>query len=447
MDKKRDTTENKQVEGQQSVAANRASARRKASFINADQFKQFLLKYSSRHAKSGRQFALISVEVANFETLTNYAGKDEVKHMMNSIRTVVADTSRDADRICAVPPAMLLVLLPETTLEGAEYAQARLQTSLSASVRPIAQIKPVHTFRLSASDEAAGDLQELLSAVGCMLDEHGDLKTIGRTRAAYKLGSVSSWLSRYKLAEEWHESPSPAEASINAQVTSGIDTWTGVSIKMIKVQLDSTGYSQQESCDAAAEVLLVQRARALQQLDNSSMQRMLDFFIDYGNDLYIALEDSTISPLTNFRANLSEGHLLAVALDFVGIVIQAQTLVPHMALTLQPEKLHFDQKQQQLQLIDYQLSYLFPELEPSQTDTLYMAALSEFLQYLTAGLKGRVAQELSELAVALNAPKRPEHLNTPHKVRTHLRKLSEKFHDLKNGKDKTDQESEARKDA
>jgi hypothetical protein len=435
MDRKEDET-HQDVANQATQSQSRLSQKRtpKTIFIATDEFKQQLLKYANRHARNGRDFALVSVELANFETLSEYARKEDLAHTMNTVRAIAARTARNADRIATLSQAMLLLLLPDTSIDGAGVAISRLQQELMSNIRSLAQIRPVFTFRVSASEGGSCELQEMLSRVGCNIDEHGELVTKGQTRSVLMLGSLDSWKERFHRSTGQDESDSTYKAK---------DLWSSNEVQLDRIEL--VEHAQETGIVAGSQMpcidcnQLVQRARSLQQLDSLSMQRLLDFFINQGKELFLAREERASLALGECKKNFSASQLLEVTIDFATVLIQAHSLIPHLTIQFKPEFLRYDKHRAKLQITDFHVQYLFPQVHSTSGEDCNISIFAEFLEYLVEGRENEGQEEetkevengIKNLLRQMKSQKLPESLNTIHKIRTQLRKWAHRSNDAK----------------
>lgn len=414
------------------------------NFISPDEFKQLLVKYSRRQSKGGKPFSLLSVEVANYETLVAHAGDDDVTHMMNGVRATILRNCREADRISLIAPGLFLILLPEADEEGAGYALARIKNALIANARPLAQIKPFFNFLVASSGAGTCDLQTLLAAVGCILDEHDQLMVRAGTRSVRTLGSLSSWLDRYKLSEKPEQFGMQAidGLQLESQRWSARDLWGNRELYIEKYLIVAmTGETVQNVSNDSGVLppyeVLVQRARALQSLNSPYIQHIFDFFWSDPATLYLAVEKLDGQKLFSLIDKLDQRQLLQLACDFATALIQAQALVPSLRIPFDPDAFYLSGELPSLQISCYCPGYLFPDAQSQAlllrqprvptSDDHNLKALVAFLRKLTENSTEPYALSLSRLAKNVESGGNDENLNTLHKVRSAINKLLNEF--------------------
>lgn len=394
------------------------------STIAADEFKQLLLKYVSRHAKSSRQFALLSIELANFETLADNSS-DDPPRIMQAAQTLALDEAREADRLCLVSPATMLLLLPDTNNEGADQLESRLRQTFSNKIRPLAQTKPVFNFKITSSNDTACDVHAMLTAVGCVLDEHQDITAGGMTRAVWQLGSLESWMQRFALTQPWQSLANGSE------IADADDNWSDTTVRMVRVQVPSDWTALEgNSPQSEKQRSLLQRARALQSLIHPNMQRLTDFFVDQGKHLYLVTEWVDGCPVVTKRRELTDKEFVDVAIEFASILIQAHSLVPLMVLKPTYENLLLCNGTGNLTLVNHHVEYLFPIGIETHGEDSNMSLFADFLSNLLAErTRNAVTDALSEILQNLQSAKRPESVSTLHKTRSAVKRIADQLMD------------------
>lgn len=440
-------------------ASGRGNARKQASAVSeptviaADAVRSLVSKLSQRYCKDGRPFAIASLDILEYEQVSNVLGAGAAEQLDRLGKVVCTNSLRGSDRVCFFEPGHILILLPDTNEASAHLVMERITQSI-ASAKLQHKNKPLRAsgaFQVAASDIAesgveilAPDTEALMELVGYKFDAQGHLYNtqLSSMRLFTKKqrpfsGSFSVWSDRYiniqttKLEKSVDSSPLP-QGVIFIRATAE-DQWQAnrtVNLKMFELA-DRAG-----KFDADALGLVARRARVLQQIDHPGVSRLVDFHTYEDRCLYLIENQVIGKPLINVRANLET--VLGWGIQLCNTLIYLQGLMPPLI----PPPLKIENfivsADNQIVLLDYEMPYLLsplmvqsdiPETDLSPLSAPYnrfgMENLLMFLYDMIA--KSEQNRNLSELFDVKDADKLSEKLNSLFKIRAELKKAVDKI--------------------
>lgn len=430
-----------------------SSAASEPTVIAADGVSALITKLTQRYCKDGRPFAVASLDILEYEQVSNVLGAAAAEQLDRLSKVVCTSALRGSDRVCFFEPGHTLIVLPDTDEDAARIVMDRI-TQTIASAKLQHKNKPLRAsgaFQVAASDIVesgaeilAPDTEAIMEAVGYRFDAQGTLyntqlssmRLFTRKQRPFS-GSFSVWSDRYvniittKLETSVDQSPLP-QGVIFIRATAE-DQWQAnrtVNLKMFELA-DRT-----QRFDANALGLVARRARVLQQIDHPGVSRLVDFHTYEDRCLYLIENQVLGNLLVNVRANLET--VLGWGVQLCNTLIYLQGLMPPLVpppLKLENFVITADN---QIVLLDYELPYLLTPLivnnESVETDATSMSApynkfgLENLLMFLYDMLaKSEQNRDLSELFDVRDADKLSERLNTLFKVRAELKKAIDKI--------------------
>ncbi|CAN5702736.1 hypothetical protein BH10CYA1_BH10CYA1_05600 [soil metagenome] len=423
------------------------------SVIAADGVRSMVTKLSQRYCKDGRPFAIASLDILEYEQVSNVLGAGAAEQLDRLGKVVCTNSLRGSDRVCFFEPGHILILLPDTNEVSANLVMERITQSI-ASAKLQHKNKPLRAsgaFQVAASDIAesgveilAPDTEALMESVGYKFDakEHlyntqlSSMRLFTKKQRPFS-GSFSVWSDRYvniqttKLEKSVDSSPLP-QGVIFIRATAE-DQWQAnrtVNLKMFELA-DRAGKFEPEALG-----LVARRARVLQQIDHPGVSRLVDFHTYEDRCLYLIENQVIGKPLINVRANLET--VLSWGVQLCNTLIYLQGLMP--PLIPPPLKIeNFVVSDNQIVLLDYEMPYLLSplmvqsdaagETNPSPLSAPYnrfgMENLLMFLYDMIA--KSEQNRNLSELFDVKDADKLSEKLNSLFKIRAELKKAVDKI--------------------
>jgi GGDEF domain-containing protein len=441
-------------------ANGRGSARKQSgrteepTVVAADGVRSVVAKQAQRYCKDGRPFAVASLDILEYEQVSNVLGAGAAEQLDRLGKVVCTNSLRGSDRVCFFEPGHILILLPDTTEAAAILVMERITQSI-ASAKLQHKNKPLRAsgaFQVAASDTdesgieiLAPDTDALMEEVGYKFDAQGNLYNtqLSSMRLFTKKqrpfsGSFSVWSDRYvniqttKLETSVDQSPLP-QGVIFIRATAQ-DQWQAnrtVNLKMFELA-DRAG-----KFDPEALALVARRARVLQQIDHPGVAKLLDFHSYEDRCLYLIENQVFGKPLFNVRANLET--VLGWGVQICNTLIYLQNLMPPLI----PPPLKIEDfiisSDNQIVLRDYELPYLLTPLIVQNyvnplTDAPTLSApynrfgmenLLMFLYDLIA--KSEQNRKLSDLFDVKGSDKLSEKLNSLFKIRAELKKAIDKI--------------------
>ncbi len=441
-------------------ASGRGSARKSSgassepTVIAADGVRSLVLKQSQRYCKDGRPFAIASLDILEYEQVSNVLGAGAAEQLDRLGKVVCTNSLRGSDRVCFFEPGHILILLPDTNQSSARMVMERITQSI-ASAKLQHKNKPLRAsgaFQVAACDTAesgveilAPDSEALMESVGYKFDAQGNLYNtqLSSMRLFTKKqrpfsGSFSVWSDRYvniqttKLEISVDRSPLP-QGIIYIRATAQ-DQWQAnrtVNLKMFELA-DRAGKFDTDSLG-----LVARRARVLQQIDHPGVSKLVDFHSYEDRCLYLVENQVIGKPLKNVRANLET--VLGWGVQLCNTLIYLQGLMPPLI----PPPLEIEKfviaPDNQIVLLDYEMPYLLSPLtvlsdgnaniDPSLLSAPYnrfgMENLLMFLYDLIA--KSEHNRAFSDLFDAKDPDKLSEKLNSLFKIRAELKKAVDKI--------------------
>lgn len=440
-------------------AGGRAGVRRNAnttnepSLIAPDGVKSLITKLSQRYCKDGRPFAIASLDILEYEQVSNVLGAVAAEQLDRLGKVVCTNSLRGSDRLCFFEPGHILIILPDTTEEAANIVMERITQSI-ASAKLQHKNKPLRAsgaFQVAASDVAedgaeilAPDTEALMESIGYKFDAQDHLYNtqLSSMRLFTKKqrpfsGSFSVWSDRYvniittKLEKSVDNSPLP-QGVIFIRATAE-DVWQAnrtVNLKMFELS-DRSG-----KFDPEALALVARRARVLQQIDHPGVSRLVDFHTYEDRCLYLIENQVIGKPLGSIRANLET--VLGWGVQLCNTLIYLQGLMPPLI----PPPLKIENfvvsAENQIVLLDYEVPYLLSPLmvqqDISETNTSSLSApynrfgMENLLMFLYDMIaKSEHHRDLSDLFDVKESDRLSEKLNSLFKIRAELKKAIDKI--------------------
>lgn len=460
-----DTADREQQSGLESQALERrvsgrggvrrqANASSQPTVIAPDGVKSLITKLSQRYCKDGRPFAIASLDILEYEQVSNVLGPGAAEQLDRLGKVVCTNSLRGSDRVCFFEPGHILIILPDTTETAAHLVMERI-TQTIASAKLQHKNKPLRAsgaFQVAASDIAedgveilAPDTEALMELIGYKFDaqEHlyntqlSSMRLFTKKQKAFS-GSFSVWSDRYvniittKLEKSVDSSPLP-QGLIFIRATAE-DEWQAnrtVNLKMFELA-DRAG-----KFDAEALALVARRARVLQQIDHPGVARLVDFHTYEDRCLYLIENQVIGKPLVNIRANLET--VLGWGVQLCNTLIYLQGLMPPLI----PPPLKIENfivsADNQIVLLDYEVPYLLSPLmvqadAAAETNASSLSApynrfgMENLLMFLYDMIaKSEHQRNLSDLFDVQDSNKLNEKLNSLFKIRAELKKAIDKI--------------------
>jgi len=424
------------------------------SLIAPDGVKSLITKLSQRYCKDGRPFAIASLDILEYEQVSNVLGAVAAEQLDRLGKVVCTNSLRGSDRLCFFEPGHILIILPDTTEEAANIVMERITQSI-ASAKLQHKNKPLRAsgaFQVAASDIAedgaeilAPDTEALMESIGYKFDAQDHLYNtqLSSMRLFTKKqrpfsGSFSVWSDRYvniittKLEKSVDNSPLP-QGVIFIRATAE-DMWQAnrtVNLKMFELADRAAKF------DPDALALVARRARVLQQIDHPGVSRLVDFHTYEDRCLYLIENQVIGKPLGSIRANLET--VLAWGVQLCNTLIYLQGLMPPLI----PPPLKIENfvvsAENQIVLLDYELPYLLSPLmvqhdSSSETNASPLSApynrfgLENLLMFLYDMIaKSEHHRDLSDLFDVKDSDRLSEKLNSLFKIRAELKKAIDKI--------------------
>jgi len=392
--------------------------------LTADAFKQALLKYCSRHAKAGKDFALISVEIKRFELLAQKGRENQAHQFISSIRATCLSSLRDMDRLCSVRNDTFLLLLPEISVSDTKKVMQRIESAVKTTKVSLddQEITAEVTCRFAHSEPHTADLQALLLEVDCDLDEHGELIHRKTVTLPFCTGSLEEWESRYEkktLIDDCRQVAGVASGMV-IRTFSAHDSWNGNE----RVTMKSISLSK--ALDAQMQESLVKKARVLQLTDHPAVTTTTDFFLDKGQELILVSNDRQLKSFDE-KTKIDEAAVALFLMQTIQGLIYLLGLVPPVVPPGELIQYLGCTKEKHVVINNFEHHYMFPVVEHPDPESL-IPSFAKLCQQLCARTNGALADEVQDLAQRLLSKSPPKELNTIYKVRTALKRIIDKNH-------------------
>lgn len=441
-------------------ASGRGSARKQAnvvsepSVIAADGVRSLITKLSQRYCKDGRPFAIASLDILEYEQVSNVLGPVAAEQLDRLGKVVCTNSLRGSDRVCFFEPGHILIILPDTSEAAANLVMERITQSI-ASAKLQHKNKPLRAsgaFQVAAievyddgAEILAPDTEALMESVGYKFDaqEHlyntqlSSMRLFTKKQRPFS-GSFSVWSDRYdniittKLEKSVDSSPLP-QGLIFIRATAE-DLWQAnrtVNLKMFELADRAMRF------DPEALILVARRARVLQQIDHPGVSRLVDFHTYEDRCLYLIENQVIGTPLMNVRTSLET--VLGWGVQLCNTLIYLQGLMPPLI----PPPLKIENfvvsPENQLVLLDYEVPYLLSPLmiqndASAETNATSLSApynrfgMENLLMFLYDMIaKSEQNRNLSDLFEVKDADKLSEKLNSLFKIRAELKKAIDKI--------------------
>ncbi len=415
----------------------------KPALLTAAAFRQTLLKLSQRLTRQEREFAVIALNILEYDTVRTSLGEAAAEQLNNLGRDLCLANIRGADRLCNPQPGHFLIVMPDSSEQSAAAAVDRL-TRLIADAKTHFK----HTqLRASCSSRAAYcqlsgcDPEAMLLEVGYRFDEPDNLEYIHQPSASGSptgfRGAFSSWVSRYDNLQPQRETVIN-EYLIQTRLTAA-DIWSGQ-----PVQIKVTRLASGREFDEATLDLILRRTRVLQTVDHPGIAATTDFHIKDKQQLYLVGKLQSAPSLQSFIASpsqVTQPQLLDWGTQMCNSLIYLQTVMPPVIPPALSPNLFIVDKATRLILVDYEIPYLFPlwhhaaavsseemqAVAQGRPIAAYNPIIRSFASVMAsiARASRQCDKRLTDMLNRLQEDALPAELNTIYKVRSALKELSE----------------------
>jgi hypothetical protein len=386
--------------------------------LTPEPFKQALLKYSNRQAKTGRQFGIVSIQLTNLASLPQDDGSPTVSQVQGYFSKQIAATLRDMDRLCVEDSGWFFILLPETSAEGTTHAVARLKELVS-------EAKVADGFsprcRLLCAHSLQHDLVEMLEKVGAEIDEHGNLAPKARPTLTYfATGSQASWQSRYQL----ETAATSSWQGLSLERRLGKDTWRHNQ----KIELNVIERADHQEFERDLQEQLMRKAHALQIIQHPGVQPLIDFYMSESRKFFFVVDQAAMPSLEEYigAGNLQAGECLSLIDQVLGVAICLSTTVPPVGPpSLSAGSLLFDTKDHYVKFCNYHRQALFGGDIVDTENVELKKSLATIFSRIISGRKG-IPQEAAQLVDSFSSDKTAAGI-TLYKARSSIRRAMENF--------------------
>lgn len=414
---------------------------RQSRLISPTSFKQVLFKYCHRQTRTGRTFALASLEIRNLSRVAEKLGNDAGRRITRATVNTILKASRDADRICEVNPGQYLLILPDTKHGSEDAVLSRLESEIrTGKVSYNKQsIETDVSYRCVHSAAMGTDPEFLLNEIGYRVPKYsGALEKISQGDAAsIKIvkpfsGSFATWLERYSTTGEKTELKTDRHIIIYSQT--GRDSWLDnqkVVFKIIEPK-ETHYFEKQANLDA-----LFHRARVLQGMEHPGINPCIDFHIKDPDALYLVEKAAAGETLSQLASTPDTAMLVDWSMQICNIIIYFQTLMPPVVPTELTKERLLISPDGTLFITDFEADYLFPEwYQPHAVTKEEMDAAQQgrpirafepVIVSFARLMRSLIDDENQVSAVfdSLTDKVWPKHLNTVYKIRSELKRIQE----------------------
>lgn len=393
--------------------------------LTPEAFKQVLLKYASRHARNGKPFSVLRLDITDYARLSAESDSNYGEQLNHFCLDICQRSLRGFDRLCNVSPGTFLILLPETGKTSAELACHGLSHILSTTKIRICDQEIVPKYRTSMShfDDCQFDLDMLLDNVGYHIDRHGNLSprpsANHKSQEATALSCLTAWMERYTQKSK----AQPRQVGgIDLLEWKCADSWDpGVEVDMRKIDLGSGG--------AATFALedLIKKSRALQALDHPSVLGLRDFCFEPGGQFYLVIEAVSGIHLDEYLASTScpSDKAFNWISSILNGVIYLLSVLPPVTITPFTAAHLLVTTSDRVIIVDYQTPYIF-QAQSSASPYKLTANLASLILLICRQMQTKAASEIRQLCLNIVESEHQGHLSTPHKFRSAVQMIIEK---------------------
>lgn len=398
--------------------------RRETMLVEREAFKHLLLKHCQREIRDGRDFCLAGLNVLEYEQVLQ-TSEQAADQLMRLVEDICLRSQREKDRLCRLRSGSFVLILPDTDKELAEKTLERLGATLAGAKSHYHQkpLKASTTFRVAHSKDLGANIESLLHAVGCCLDETGNIELL-EARGKTKLPPTDAfnfevWFRRYKEIETaGQESLKDQGVDVAKTTYRAIDRWANTRICLEKFAFNI--HLQADTLDK-----IVNRTRVLEALDHPALVTTSDFQLTDG-ELWLSKPHVSYDSLKIYvgKNKITEGQVIDWCHQLLNVLIYLQSLVPPVVPSLFSQENLLVGKDEQLVLTQLDANYLFAclktgEQNSSNTDLDYQAVIVSLGQLMLSLLNDKDTK-IESLFSRLKDPL-PKDLNSAYKVRQALK--------------------------
>lgn len=417
---------NRRANEKPSLLPRASRQRRETMLMSRESFKHLLLKYCQREIRDGRDFCLAGLSVLEYEQVFQ-ASEQAADQLLRLVEDICLRSQREKDRLCRLSSGIFILILPDTDKEAAQNTLDRLAGTLAGAKTHYHQkpLKASTTFRVAHSKDLGANIESLLNAVGCCLDERGtiDLLHCQKTSELPPTDSATFeiWCRRYEeIVSIETQTLNIHGHEVTKTTHNAVDGWSKE-----KLRLDKFAFAHTET---KADTLdkITKRMRVLEDLDHPSINAAKDFQFENSETLWIAKSLLSYPSLKMYiqKATITEEIILDWCHQLLNLIIYLQSLVPPVVPPLFNNENLLVGQDNQLILSNHEANYLFAclnhgEQNSSNTDVNYQAvivSLGKLMLSLANGKETKIANLLKKLNDPL-----PKELNTAYKVRQALK--------------------------
>ena len=382
---------------------------RQQLLLSSDGFKQLLLKWSSRHLKTGNTFALLSIshELGDDKESSDKRQSNQfVKACLNSLRL--------GDRMAPIDETTYIVFLSDVDLKAAGKVKNRLVEDLGAFQNNV-------VVQVSFDHDGTGSIDSLLMNLDIAIDAHGHLVKL-QTQAKPSpagLAVLANWQRRYDLLGK--KLPTTFGASESSLSLEARDLWAEKAPVTIEaITLNGDGLE-----DISSPERIIKKCSILQSFDHPNVARIIDFYLKDYKILYLVLPAQPRKQTNNLPDNLiTDVNIANWAQDLLQGLIYLQTAVPPVVPTADLQTITFLTPEDQLILTGFETGYILTD-QPAPSVEDLTRSYAQFLQIFLAKLESPLAIDLKVLTKELLNKKKPlpEKADTPYKLRTTIKRM------------------------
>ncbi len=395
--------------------------RRETMLMSRESFKHLLLKYCQREIRDGRDFCLAGLNVLEYEQVFQ-TSEQAADQLLRLVEDICLRSQREKDRLCRLDSGIFILILPDTDKEAAQNTLDRLAGTLAGAKTHYHQkpLKASTTFRVAHSKDLGANIESLLNAVGCCLDERGTIDLLQSQKKSELLQTDSAtfeiWRRRYKEVTGAETQAMNIQGHEVTKTThSACDSWANEKIILEKFSFAHNGMDT-----------ITKRMRVLEELDHPSINAVRDFQFENNESLWVAKPLLSYPSLKAYiqKDTITESIILDWCHQLLNLIIYLQSLVPPVVPPLFSEENLLVGDDCQLILSNVEANYLFAclkhgEQNSSNTDVDYQAVIVSLGQLMLSVSKDRDSK-IANLLQALKDPLSKE-LNTAYKVRQALK--------------------------
>lgn len=397
--------------------------RRETMIVHREAFKHLLSKYCQREIRDGRDFCLVRLNVLEYEQVFQ-TSEQAADQLLRLVEDICLRSQREKDRLCRLDSGNFILILPDTDKDLAEKTLERLAGTLAGAKTHYHQktLKASTIFRIAHSKDLGANIESLLNAIGCCLDETGNIDLLEVTCNELPQSDTfafENWIRRYKKGDTVNQEVLKVKGVDIATTTyEAIDSWANAEVYLDKFVFDVT-------INADTLDKIVKRTRVLQELDHPALLSTIDFQVT-DNELWHAKPPILHESLKTYadKNKITELQIIDWCHQLLNLLIYLQSLVPPVIPTLFTKDNLFVGDEEQLILTNFEANYVFAclnigEQNSSNTDLDYQAVIVS-LGRLMLNLLGDKDTKIESLLNRLKNPL-PKELNSAYKVRQALK--------------------------